>query len=187
MGIATSMAIGLGIAGAAQAGASIYAGKQQSKAAKQAANTQAQHADRAMGAVESALGPWVNKCRETASTLGRLTSAPAGSRFAAPDPTMPRPGGVGYQQPHTGQRPNPQQAPPRRGLGGSIDRMQAIQGGADPRQVMAQRQGTIGGMGPGGPGGGPQMIPMRAPDGSVQPVPAHLVDRFIAKGAQIAG
>ena len=179
MAIATSMAIGLGVAAAAQGGAAIYSAKQGSKAAKQAAKTQTEHADRGMAAVDYALGPWVNKGRETASTLGRLTAAPSGSRFAAPDPTMPRnPGNVGYQPPTQGQRPNPQQ-------GGTL-------GGLARRKQGPQQQGP-GGPGMGGPqgppmpgGGGPQMIPMRAPDGSVQPVPSHLVQQFMSKGAQLA-
>jgi len=184
MAIGTGLAIG--IAAAASAGSQIYAAKTASKAAKDAAKIQTQGADRAMGAVDSALGPWVRKGRETASTLGRLTAAPPGSRFAAPDPTMAPPA----QGPSTGARPMPQ--------GGTIRGLAQPRGGpmntwspggnSPPQRQPPQLPPGMPGV-PSLPpsGGGAEMIMLRAPDGSTQPVPAYLADRYIQAGAERIG
>lgn len=83
--VGTALAIGMGISAATQlAGAKIA-----SNASKKAAGQQTQAVDRAQGIVTNTLSPYVNKGREAISTLGRLTAAPAGSRYAAPDPTRP--------------------------------------------------------------------------------------------------
>lgn len=155
--IGTAMALGIGLA--ASAGTQIVGAKIASNASKKAAKDQTAAVDRASGILDDTFSPYVNKGREVIGTLGRLTAAPAGSRFAAPDPTLPR-----QMAPTAGTRP----------------RMGA------PNVGQAQPRVTLGGMAPGPSGprhGG--MVLMEAPDGSgVRPVPAEQVERFLAAGAR---
>lgn len=194
MGIATSLAIGLGVAAAANVGSQIYAAKQQSKAAKKAEEAQVRGTQEAQGYMDSALLPWVNKGRETASTLGRLTAAPTGSRFAAPDPTMPRPP-QGQQGPPAGARPNPggqppqQQAAPRQDPAltrGTLGGLRQQQGMSQPQMPTMYDEMQRGGS-PTMDGGGPPMIALRSPSGEVREVPAHMADQYIQRGAQRVG
>lgn len=85
--VGTALAIGLGLA--SSAATQVAGAKIASSASKKAAKQQTQAVDRAQGIVTNTLSPYVNKGREAISTLGRLTAAPAGSRYAAPDPTRP--------------------------------------------------------------------------------------------------
>lgn len=168
MAIATGLAIGLGVAAAANAGAQIYGAHQAGKASKEAAKIQSDGARQAQRTVDSALLPYVNKGRETISTLGRLTAAPAGARFAAPDPTL-------------GAPMSPTRAVPRGTIGsighGGGGAVAGMPQGARPRQAVA---GTIGSMGMPDDG---QMVTLRAPDGSMRAVPAALAAQFEQRGA----
>lgn len=176
MAIGTALAIGMGVAAAANTGAQIYGAKQAGKASKQAAAAQTKAADQNGRIVDEMLMPYANAGRAAASTLGRLTAAPPGSRFAAPDPTMGPPPAQ-----NTGQRP--MDLGKRGTLGGFVKTAQALQGGADPREVMAQRRGTIGGLKPPAPGGGGGMVAMRSPDGEVREVPAEAAEHYMRLGA----
>lgn len=96
MALATATILGIGLA--AKVGTDIAGGIIASKASKKAAQQQTRATEDAQKRIDDVWMPYVNKGREAISTLGRLTAAPPGSRFAAPDPTM-------------GQRPSPRQSP----------------------------------------------------------------------------
>lgn len=166
--IGTAMAIG--IATAAKIGTDLIGGKIASKASKDAAKLQTAAVDRASGILDTTFSPYVNKGREAIGTLGRLTAAPAGSRYAAADPTLPRqaPPMAGGRQAPPGA-PNVGQARPRMSLGGMAP------------GPSGQRSGGGGGVPPG-------MVLLEAPDGSgVRPVPEREAERFISMGARRVG
>lgn len=160
--IGTALAIGLTMA-AASAGTQVVGAKIASNASKKAAKDQTTAVDRASGILDDTFSPYVNKGREVIGTLGRLTAAPRGARFAAPDPTLPRQAATApASRPRPAGAPNVGQAQPRMTLGGLAP-------------------------GPSGPprGGGGGMVLLEAPDGSgVRPVPADQAERFIAAGAR---
>jgi hypothetical protein len=167
MAVATATAIGLGIAAASTA-TQVYGAKKAAGASKQAAKDQTAATDRASGMLDQVWGPYVNAGRQSISAVSRLTTPPAGSRYAAPDPTM---------------GPRPPQAPPSRPRGGMPQTGTAV-----PRTLGGLAQG---GMAPGGPGGPPPAQPMfvqmRAPNGEIERVPAHLEERFAQMGATRVG
>ncbi|MGH9371852.1 MAG: hypothetical protein ACRD15_10015, partial [Vicinamibacterales bacterium] len=86
MGLATGLVIG-GLA--ANAVTQVVGAKMASKASKGAAQDQMRATDQARRVIDETWSPYVNYGRGALSTLGRLTSAPPGARFAASDPTLP--------------------------------------------------------------------------------------------------
>lgn len=113
MAIGTATAIGLGLA-AASAGTQVVAAKKASTASKKAAEDQMRATDDARRTIDQTWSPYVNYGRQSISTLGRLTSAPPGAKFAAPDPTLPQP----TRSPMATPRPVPDGRP--RTLGGLV-------------------------------------------------------------------
>ena len=150
--IGTGLALGIGLA--ASAGTQLVGAKIASNASKNAAKDQVRAVDRASGILDETFSPYVNKGREVIGTLGRLTAAPRGARYAAPDPTMPR------QAPQPA-RPRPAGAMPT--------------GQARPRV-------TLGGLAP--RGGDGMVLMEAPDGSGVRPVPANQVERFLAAGAR---
>lgn len=148
MGVATGIAIGSLIASSA---AQAYGAHKAASASKDAAKLQTAAADRASKIYDDTYQPYLNKGRESISTLGRLTAAPAGSRYAAPDPTRP-----------------PQSAPPapRPGMSG-------------PPRPAPGTLGSMAPSGPGAPPG-MVMIEARDGSG-VRPVPEAQAQRFLSQ------
>lgn len=160
--IGTSLALGLGLAGlGASTATNIIGAKKAASASKDAARMQIEAADRAAGVIKDVYTPYVNYGRQALSTLGRLTAAPPGARFAAPDPTVAPPPPV---SPNTfGGRTRPPGAP--------------VVGQAMPRPGI----NTFGGR-----AAPPERrVLMQAPDGSTAQIPASQVDAFLQRGARV--
>lgn len=181
MSVGTSTALAL--AGlAASSGTQLYGAKKAADAAKKAARTQVDATTRAQGFNQQVyteqrrlMNPYVQAGQ---TSLANLQAQQWGTPGQAPRPSgygLPPAGFGGQPNPQPSlasmgapefQMPQPGQAVPRPGMGGAPQ-------GRTPPQGMAQ---------PGGPQGG--MVTLRAPDGSIQPVPAHLAEQFIQRGAQ---
>lgn len=153
MGIATGLLIGGAIA---KGVSSIVAAHKASSAAKKSSEQLVDAANESTRIVDESYKPFVTRGAQALQTLGRLTSAPPGSKYAAPDYSQAAPQAINPNTP--GSRPqgaNPQTgtAMPRT-LGGLAQSPTPINGGA---------------------------VPVRAPDGSVKPVPAASVNDFLAR------
>jgi len=165
MAIGTALAIGLSLA-AANTATQVIGARKASNASKDAAKIQTQSADRAMRTIDDTWSPYVNAGRQAMGTLGRLTTAPAGARYAAP----PQPG-MGQPPPRMpsgpAARPRPAGMPQTgfaapRTLGGLA---------RPPAQPQFQQ-------------GGGRTVSLQAPNGEIEQVPAHLAEQFIARGAR---
>lgn len=155
MGVATGLMIGGLVASTAT---QLYGAKKASDASKGAARDQMRATGEAQRAIHNAWSPYVNAGQGAMRTLGRLTAAPPGARFAAPDPTQP-----------PAKMPQPSYAAPR-GMGDARPMPRTLGGMRPDMDAMPQ-------------GGGPQMVTLRAPTGEMQQVPAHLASRFEQLGA----
>lgn len=89
--------LGLGML-AASAGSQLIGAKMASNASKDAAKIQTQAADQAQKRYDASMKtttdlyqPYLTAGRTAASTLGRLVTPGAGARYAAADPTQPKP------------------------------------------------------------------------------------------------
>lgn len=163
MSVATSTAIGIGLA--ASAGTSLASAKIQSNAAKNAAKTQQSATNQALAVQQQANQPYMDLGKQAASRLasGAAMGQPYTQQFGGP-------GGSNGYQPFERGRP---QQPLMGTLGG-----------------LGQPQGPPMGIGaPQGQQGPPQggMVRLQAPDGSVSMVPDAMAQQFIAKGARRIG
>jgi hypothetical protein len=172
MSVATSTAIGIGLA--ASAGASLASAKIQSNAAKNAAKTQQQGTDRALAVQQQANQPYMDLGKQAAARLasGQAMGQPYRQQFGGPggsngfqafDQGRPMQGPPGTLA-GLGQPPGPQGPPPQMG---------PPQGQPGPQMAMQ--------------GGGGGMVRLQAPDGSVSMVPEAMAQQFIAKGARRVG
>lgn len=160
------------------AGTSIAGGIAQSRAAGKAERAQTRAADQAIGAQNDAYrtqqGLYQGMLGSASNTLGRLLTPGAGATYAAPG-AQSRPF-VGV--PGMGQPDMPPQALARpsgfsRALS-SGDMAALATGTTNARRPFATGQPDVSG----------GMVQLRAPDGSVRPVPSNLVDKYLQRGAQ---
>lgn len=177
------------------AGTQVAGAVMQSKAAKGAAKTQSQAADRAAGVTQrvyddqrSLMQPYVQAGQSAVTSLGRL--------MQPGQPYTPR-----MQQQDARSMPGAPQfdraIPQSLGaLGaGRVDPVSPYSGGGAQGagqvqpwtgQVQPQSQNFTGA--PGGPSfGGAQMVQLQSPDGEIRSVPAHLEQQFLARGARRVG
>lgn len=185
------MPAGLIIPSLISAGATAYAAKKQSDAAKDAAKTQAAGAKDAQGYIDksyeegkAALAPWTNAGQVALGSLmstGGYGPAMAAATAPAPAPTYPL-ADLWYAR-DRGDRPATGRAVPR---DPSATPESIIAGARDPRRAnprttpgdvqtdaQAQTQSSY--------------VQMRAPDGSVQPVESQYVKHYTDLGATVVG
>jgi hypothetical protein len=165
---------------AISARASGRAARQQTQAADRAAAVQRDVYQQQMALAQ----PYLQAGAGSVSALGRLLTPSAGARYASEAPGTPQLG-MG-PQPRMGPGPQPRMGPgPDSRMGPSRPRFgdvlqQQMGGGPAPR--LGDRGPVMGGGSVGGNGGG-GMVSLRAPDGSIGQVPAHLAQQFIQRGA----
>jgi hypothetical protein len=165
------------------------AAKDQQRAAEQSAAVMRQ----IYGDQTALMGPYVQAGHSAVGTLGRLLTPGAGAQYAS---AAPQPFTLPSQQAGptvAGKRFGPQEmgilgpAAASMGANPSI----AATRGANPSMPgnmaanpsMPATTGANPGPGMAYQGNAP-MVQLRAPDGTVQAVPAHLAEQFIARGAQ---
>jgi hypothetical protein len=180
------------------AASSVAAAKMSSNAANKAAKTQTAAADKALAANQAVyqdqrqlMAPYTQAGQSAVTTLGRLLTPGAGATYAsAPLPQL----GPGPFAGGNTAMPRPQMASRGGAFSAALGQGPAPRmGGQGPMPQMGA--GQMPGMGAGpapqigagpmpGMGQGPQgMISLRAPNGSVGQVPAHLAQQFISRGA----
>jgi hypothetical protein len=143
----------------------VVAAKKAGNAAKDVAKMQTAAADRGRADITAAKNktdalyqPYVTAGRTAATSLGRLVTPGPGAKFAAADPTQPKPSPPPAPMP--GGRPRPPGAPP----GGP-----AVPRGYGPESATPQ--------------GGGGMVMLEANDGSgARPVPASQAQRILSTG-----
>lgn len=133
MSVATSTAIGLGLA--ASAGTSLAAAKIQSNSAKNAAKTQQSATDKALGVQQQANQPYMDLGKQAAARLasGQAMGQPYTQQFGGPG------GSTGYQPFAQGR---PMQAPG--GTLGGLGQPQGAQGPPAPTGGMVRLQAPDG-------------------------------------------
>jgi hypothetical protein len=142
-------------------GASMVKGAMDSHAAKKAAKTQTAAGQQALGVQNRVYQDQMAGMAPYAQTGGAANSL-MGRLMTAPG---------GSQFASQGPMSGPAAAPLSSGFASALSGPQGPTMG--PQGLMQT--------------GGGQMIQLRAPDGSMGSVPAHLADQFIAKGAQRVG
>lgn len=166
--ITTATVVGI-TAAAGSAGASIYAAKKGSDAAKNAAATQSAAAQKALdfqkqqyAQVQQNFDPYR---QAGASALGRL-----GTQATTPAPVFqpgqPQPSFASLGNPMGGQMP-------QQGMGQAIPNPQV---GQSPAMMQGGQQGQQGGQG---------MVLMLGPDGSRRPVPAQVAQQLTQRGFKV--
>jgi hypothetical protein len=165
-----------------------------SKAAKGAAKTQVQAAERAAGVQQqvyndqrSLMQPYVQAGQSAVTSLGRLMqpgqpytpqmqASDARSMPGAPSFDRPIPQSLGALGAGRVQPISPYSGGGAQGAG----QVQPWTGQVQPQSMNFT--------GSGGPSfGGAQMVQLRSPDGEVRAVPAHLAQQFVQRGATLIG